>query len=80
MQITAQSAVDYVKAHFAKRDEPTEVLICGVGPSAETIDEPEEMKAIDVYFLLNDGSDEPSRFTVWIERYPDHPPFIYGEW
>ena len=38
MQITAQAAIEYVKAHFAKFDGPQAVLICGVGPSVETID------------------------------------------
>ena len=76
MQITEQSAKAYVLEYFAKAEyeTPVECVILDSEPSVDC------EGAIDVMFRLSDCPEQVSRFTVWIERYPNVAPFIYGEW
>ena len=82
MQITEQNAKAYVANYFAKAEYETPVTcdILYTEPCADTVDESENHKAIDVFFRLSDCPKHVNRFTVWIERYPNVAPFIYGEW
>ena len=81
MQLTEQNAKAYVLEYFAKAnkesyDSPVECEVINVQPCDEIVDD----VAFDVMFRLSDCPELVSRFTVWIERYPNVAPFIYGEW
>ena len=73
--LTIATAKAYVRDYFAKADwdEPQTCDILDAEASTDCED------AIDVYFRLND-IEQPYRFTIWIERYPNVAPYIYGEW
>ena len=74
--LSAETASAYVAAHFAKYETPVDCEILRTAPCAD--DDCEH--AVDVFFRLSDAPDQISRFTVWVERYPDVAPFLYGEW
>ena len=74
MQITEQSAIAYVANYFATTGWDDKCVIIGAEPSTDCDG------AIDVTFTLSNTPSYKNRFTVWIERYPNVAPFIYGEW
>ena len=78
MQITEQSAKAYVLEYFAKAEyeKPVTCEILFAEPCADM----DDGEAFDVHFFLSDHPDVLNRFTVWVERYPNVAPYIYGEW
>ena len=73
--LNIESAEEYVANYFAKAEWDSECAppFALIGAQVST----EADGAIDVRFAL-DGVE--CVMTVWVERYPNVAPFLYGEW